>query len=147
MAALVTRRSVLAGVLVPLATPALGSERDPVLAAIHHAEAADAIHLSAGRLALKFFGSQGPRPAAWLAYRARLADARRLARRELHALTPITPEGAQALVAFYAANARRSGDPCSVKAARRKLRRVFARPGAPAMPSLPHVIAPRPPPG
>ena len=141
-----TRRLVLAGALALLAEPVWGFERDPVLAAIRRAEAADAIHLSAGRLALELFGSHGPRPAVWLAYRAHLAEARRLARRDLHALTPTTVEGAQALVAFYAENVRRSGDPCSVKAARRKLRRVFARPGAPAMPALPDAIAPRPPP-
>ena len=57
-------------------------------------------------------------------------------------MTPTTPEGAAALVAFYAAIAERCGHDSAVRAARRKLRRVFARPGAPPMPPLPAVIAP-----
>lgn len=143
---MLTRRTAFALALAPLTVPVLASDPDPVFAAIRRAETADADHLFAGRLALELFGTTGPRPAPWLAYRATLAEARRAARFDLRAVTPTTAEGARALVVFYAANAERSGDPCAVKAARRRLRRVFARPGAPPMPALPAVIEPRPPP-
>lgn len=141
-----TRRAALAILLAPLTVTVRAAEPDPVFAAILRAEAADADHLFAGRLGLELFGPSAPRPAGWLAYRASLAEIRRAARYDLRAVTPTTAEGARALVAFYASNAERSGDPCAVRSARRKLRRVFARPGAPPMPALPASIEPRPPP-
>ncbi len=103
---------------------------------------ADAAHLQAGRDSLDVFGLTGPRPAYWRAYRFGVVAERYSARRALHALTPATADEASALVAYFAYRASQTGNPETARAARRRLRRAFARPGAAAMPELPAVLKP-----
>lgn len=130
-----SRRSALAAFLssVPmLATTARAA--DPFSAAIRRAMAADAADREAGRFAHQIQAAGLPLPANWRAYRADLRQARTAARFELHALTPTTPAAAAALVSYYRDRADASGDPVAHQAARRRLRKVFRRPGAVACP-------------
>jgi hypothetical protein len=130
-----SRRSTLAAFLaaVPmLATSGLAA--DPFPAAIRRARAADAADHEAGRFAREIQAAGLPLPAGWRAYRADLRQARTAARFELHTLTPTTPAAAAALVSYYCDRADASGDPVAHRAGRRRLRKVFRRPGAVACP-------------
>lgn len=143
-----SRRSVLALGLVPLAAPVAAVMPVPVdtmAAAIRRARLADAAHRQAGADSLNVFGPNGARPAYWRAYRFGVLAERYSARRALHALTPATPDEASALVAYYAERAEMTGDPETARAGRRRLRKVFARPGAPLPPPLPAGLKPRDP--
>ncbi|WP_342150407.1 penicillin-binding protein [Methylorubrum sp. SB2] len=144
MAARPTRRVVLAVVLSAVATPpaARAARPDPLAAAIRRARLADSAHRQAGRDTLTAFGPDAPRPTYWRAYRSGVLAERYSARRALHALTPATADEASALVAYYAERAELSGDPDTARHARRRLRKVFARPGAPPAPPLPPALKP-----
>lgn len=144
MAARPTRRVVLAAVLSAVATPSAASavRPDPLAAAIRRARLADAAHRQAGHDTLTAFGPDAPRPAYWRAYRFGVLAERYSARRALHALTPTTPDEASALVAYYAERAEMSDDPETARHARRRLRKVFARPGAVPAPPLPQALRP-----
>ena len=137
-----TRRLALASVLAMLAAPAIGATPSPFLAAIRRARLADAANRQAGTDSLAVFGPSGVRPAYWRAYRFGVLAERYSARRALHALTPITAAEAAALVAYHAERASLTPDPNAAKAARRRLRKVFARPGAAPMPELPAALKP-----
>ena len=137
-----TRRTAIATALAMIAAPALGAVPSPLFVAIRRARLADAAHRQAGRDSLAVFGPAMPRPAYWRAYRFGVMAERYSARRALHALTPATAEEAAALVAYYAERATITGTPETARAARRRLRRVFARPGAASMPELPAVLKP-----
>ncbi|TXN61483.1 hypothetical protein [Methylobacterium sp. WL6] len=95
MAAL-SRRGVLGASLVLAAArmPAIAS--DGVLPAIRWAETTDAAHSASGHVVADLAASGQPMPAGWRAYRTSLAYVRRLARLDLYALTPTTPESAAA---------------------------------------------------
>ena len=137
-----TRRTAIASALAMLAAPALPGSSNAFAAAIRRARLADAAHIQAGRDSLDVFGPNAPRPAYWRAYRLGVMAERYSARRALHALTPATASEAAALVAYHADRAASTDDPGAVKAARRRLRKVFARPGAAPMPELPAVLKP-----
>ena len=140
-----SRRSVLALGLIPLAAPlaaAMPAPVDTMAVAIRRARLADATHRQAGRDTLSAFGASAPRPAYWRAYRFCVLAERYSARRALHALTPATANEAAALVAYYAERAELSGDPETARAGRRRLRKVFARPGAAPAPPLPAALKP-----
>ncbi|MCP2083968.1 UNVERIFIED_ORG: hypothetical protein J2W74_005233 [Methylorubrum zatmanii] len=139
---MLTRRATIASALALLAAPALPAASSPFLAAIRRARLADAAHLQAGRDSLDVFGPNGPRPAYWRAYRFGVMAERYSARRALHALTPATADEASALVAYFAERASLTGNPETARAARRRLRRMFARPGAVAAPELPAILKP-----
>ena len=139
---MLTRRATIASALAMLAAPALPATSSPFLVAIRRARLADAANLQAGRDSLDVFGPNGPRPAYWRAYRFGVMAERYSARRALHALTPTTADEAAALVGYYAERATITGNPETARAARRRLRRVFARPGAASMPELPAVLKP-----
>lgn len=138
---LVTRRTVLgaAALFGPLLRSGLAMPSDPLLAAIRITEAADMAHRAAG-LASSSHMVTGKLSAEWRAHRDALARARSAARTSLHALTPTTQAGARALVRYYA-NRVALAHPVSARgasrAAQRRLREVFARPGA-CLPSLTH---------
>ncbi|MCJ2039570.1 penicillin-binding protein, partial [Methylobacterium sp. J-059] len=70
------------------------------------------------------------RPAGWRAYRASLAPVRRLDRLDLYALTPTTPETAAELPAYHTARSERASSAGARRDASRRVRQVFARPGA-----------------
>ncbi|MFK5600624.1 penicillin-binding protein [Methylobacterium sp. HMF5984] len=135
MAAL-SRRGVLGAflVLVSSRVPAMASDR--VLPAIRWAEKADAAYSASGRVTADLAAAGLPMPSGWRAYRASLARVRRLARLDLYALTPTTPETAAALAAYHTARGERAGSAGARRAARRRLRKAFARPGA-ALPPRP----------
>jgi hypothetical protein len=133
MAAPVTRRSALTAVLALAAYRSTGAAADPFPAAIRRAQAADAAYREAGRFAREIQASGLALRADWRLYRIGLLQARTVARFELHALTPETPEAAAALVAYYRARAELSGDPAAFRAARSRLRKVAQRPGAVAL--------------
>ncbi|MGL0061752.1 hypothetical protein O6146_23945, partial [Salmonella enterica subsp. enterica] len=80
--------------------------------------------------------------AYWRAYRFGVLAERYSARRALHALTPATADEAAALVAYHAERASLTSDPEAARAARRRLRKIFARPGAALMPELPAALKP-----
>lgn len=130
MTAALTRRSALAAAMALAAYRTSPSVADPFPAAIRRAQAADAACCEAGRFARETQGAGLALPANWRAYRAALLQTRTQARFELHALTPATPEAAAALVSYYWTRAEACGDPAAVRAARRRLRKVFRRPGA-----------------
>ena len=134
--AALSRRTVLGAFLVVVASrvPALAS--DGVLSAVRWAETADAAYSASGRIAADLAAAGRPMPAGWTAYRASLARVRRMARLELYALTPTTPEAAATLAAYHTARGQRAGTSGARRAARRRLRKVLARPGA--------VLPPRP---
>ena len=131
-----SRRTILGAFLVVVASriPALAS--DGVLPAIRWAETADAAYSASGHVAADLAAAGQPMPAGWRAYRTSLARVRRLARLDLYALTPTTPESAAELAAYHTARGERAGSLGARRAARRRLRKVFARPGA--------VLPPRP---
>ena len=131
-----SRRTILGAFLAAVSSrvPAIAS--DGVLPAIRWAEAADAAYLGSGRIAADLAAAGRPMPAGWPAYRASLARVRRLARLDLYTLTPTTPDAAAALAAYHTARGERAGTSGARRAARRRLRKVFARPGA--------VLPPRP---
>ncbi|MCJ2042909.1 penicillin-binding protein [Methylobacterium sp. J-059] len=135
MAAL-PRRTVLGAFLVVVSSRVPAIAFDRVLPAIRWAEKADAAYLASGRVAADLADAGLPMPAGWRAYRASLAHVRWLARLDLYALTPTTPETAAALAAYHTARGERAGSAGARRAARRRLRKVFARPGA--------VLPPRP---
>lgn len=139
-----TRRTAIASALAMLAAPAIGAVPSPLFVAIRRARLADAAHRQAGRDSLAVFGPAMPRPAYWRAYRFGVMAERYSARRALHALTPTTADDASALVAYHAERASLTADPAAAKAARRRLRKIFARPGAASMPELPAVLIPHP---
>lgn len=139
---MLTRRTTIASALAMLAAPALSAVPSPFLTAIRRARLADAAHLQAGRDSLDVFGPHGPRPAYWRTYRFGVVAERYSARRALHALTPATADEASALVAYYAERASLTGNPEMARAARRRLRKVFARPGAAPAPELPAILKP-----
>ena len=133
MSASFSRRSALAAAVVLAAYRPAGTVADPFPAAIRRAEAADAAYRNAGSFARAVQGAGLALPDDWRSYRARLQHARMLARAELHALTPSTPEAAKALVTYYRDRAEASGDPAAFRAARSRLRRVAQRLGAAAL--------------
>ncbi|MER2250869.1 penicillin-binding protein [Methylorubrum podarium] len=137
-----TRRTAIATALALIAAPALGAVPSPLFVAIRRARLADAAHRQAARDTLDVFGSNGPRPAYWHAYRFGVMAERYSARRALYALTPATADEASALVAYYAERASLTGNPETARAARRRLRKVFARPGAAPAPALPPALKP-----
>lgn len=139
-----TRRTAIASALALFAAPALGMPHvlTPFAAAIRRARLADAAHRQAGRDTLDVFGPNGHRPAYWRAYRFGVLAERYSARRALYALTPATADEADALVAYFAERAEITGNPETARAARRRLRKVFARPGAAPAPELPAVLKP-----
>jgi hypothetical protein len=127
-----TRRSILgaAALLGPLLRSAQTMPSDPIFAAIRRAEAADEAHRLSGLVSLQIQAA-GARPSPeWMAHRAALTDARSIARMALHELTPTSADTASALVSYYAARVARSQSPGTARAARRRLRAVFNRPGA-----------------
>ncbi|WP_158020219.1 penicillin-binding protein [Methylorubrum extorquens] len=137
-----TRRATIASALAMLAAPALPAAPSPFAVAIRRARLADAAHLQAGRDSIDVFGSNGPRPAYWRAYRFGVMAERYSARRAVYALTPATADEAHALVAYFAERASLTADPGAAKAARRRLRKVFARPGAASAPEMPAILKP-----
>lgn len=139
---MLTRRATIASALAMLAAPAISSTPSPYLVAIRRTRLADAANRQAGRDSIDVFGPSGPRPSYWRAYRFGVMAERYSARRALHALTPATADEAAALVAYHAERASLTADPTAVKAARRRLRKIFARPGAAPMPDLPAVLGP-----
>jgi hypothetical protein len=144
----VTRRTLFgaATLLGPLLRPGLAMPSDPLMAAIRITEAADMAYRAAGLVSPSHLVARASHPndralsAEWRAHRDALARARSAARTSLHALTPTTQAGAHALVRYYAnrvalahpVNARGAS-----RAAQRRLREVFARPGA-CLPALTH---------
>lgn len=139
---MLTRRATIASAIALLAAPALPAASSPFLVAIRRARLADAAHLQAGRDSLNVFGPNGPRPAYWRAYRFGVLAERYSARRALHALTPTTADEASALVAYHVERVSLTNDLEAVRAARRRLRKVFARPGAAPAPPLPAILTP-----
>ena len=136
-----SRRSLLgaAALLGPLLRSGAAMSPDPLLVAIRLTEAADMAHRAAG-LASSSHMVAGKLSAEWRAYRETLAQARYAARTNLHALTPTTQAGAQALVRYYAdrvAMAHPTNVRGASRAAQKRLREVFARPGA-CLPPLTH---------
>ena len=130
----VTRRSLFGGALLlgPLLRTGMAMPPDPMLAAIRLAEAADTAHRAAGLLSASRMAGGFLTP-EWRAERIATAQARFAARVNLHGLTPSTRAEAVALVRYYA-NRVSHADPVNVRgasrAAQRRLREVFARPGA-----------------
>lgn len=137
-----TRRIAIASALAMIAAPALGAVPSPLFVAIRRARLADAAHRQAGRDTIDVFGLNGPRPAYWRAYRFGVMAERYSARRALYALTPATADEASALVAYYAERVTFTDDPGAARAARRRLRKAFARPGAAPAPDLPPALKP-----
>ena len=125
-----TRRSLIstAMVLAPLLRTASAAQPDPILAAIRRAETADLAFAHAALPPYVAFDIISR--ASHRAHRTALHQARSVARLSLHALTPQTETGALALVAFYARRAERTGSRGARRAGLRRLREVFARPGA-----------------
>lgn len=133
MPAFFNRRSALAAALALATYCPIAIASDPFPAAIRRAQAADAAYREAGRFAREIQASGLALPADWRAYRVGLQQSRMLARAELHALTPTTPEAAAALVSYYRERSEASGDPAAYRAARSRLRKVAQRPGAAAL--------------
>lgn len=131
MSVALSRRSALGTLLALAPMPAIaGRPIDPFPGAIRRAETADVAYRESGHLAREIQATGQGLPPTWRAYRAILLRDRTVARAELHTLTPTTPEAAAALVSYYRARAEVSGDPRALRAARRRLRKVFRRPGA-----------------
>lgn len=133
MPAYLSRRSALAAALALAAYRPAAAASDPFPAAIRRAQAADAAYREAGRFAREIQAAGLDLPVDWRSYRDGLQQSRMLARAELHALTPSTPEAAAALVTYYRERAEASGDPAAFRAARSRLRKVAQRPGAVAL--------------
>jgi hypothetical protein len=143
-----SRRSLLgaAALLGPLLRSGAAMPSDPLLAAIRITEAADMAHRAAGLVSASHLVARTSHPheralsAEWRAHRDTLARARSAARISLHTLTPTTQASAHALVRYYAdrvALAHPVNARGAARAAQRRLREVFARPGA-CLPSLTH---------
>ena len=98
-----SRRSILGAFLVVVASRMPAAASDGILPAVRWAEKADAAYLASGRIAADLASAGRPMPAGWTAYRASLARERRMARLDLYALTPTTPESAAALVTYHTA--------------------------------------------
>lgn len=131
MSIALSRRAALGTLLALAPMPAIaGGPANPFPATIRRAEVADATYRESGRLALEIQAAGQSLPSTWRVYRAILLRDRTTARMELHALTPTTAEAAAALVSYYRTRAETSGDPMALQAARRRLRKVFRRPGA-----------------
>lgn len=129
-----TRRGLFGGALLlgPLLRTGMATPPDPMLAAIRLAEAADKAHRAAGLLSASRMAG-GVLTPEWRAERIATAKARFAARLALHGLTPATREGAIALVRYYGdrvSHAHPTGAHGAGRAALRRLREVFARPGA-----------------
>lgn len=127
MVACINRRSALAAALALAACRSTGADTDPFLAVIRRAQSADAVYREAGRFAREIQAAGLSLPADWRVYRTGLQQARMVARAELHALTPATPEAAAALVAYYRHRAEASGNPAAFRTARSRLRKVAQR--------------------
>jgi hypothetical protein len=129
-----TRRGLFGGAILlgPLLRTGMATPPDPMLAAIRLAEAADTAHRAAGLLsASRTVG--GVLSPEWRAHRLETARARCAARLALYDLTPTTREAATALVRYYGErmnHAHPTGAHGARRAALRRLREVFARPGA-----------------
>jgi hypothetical protein len=129
-----TRRSLFGAaiLLVPMARDGFEASLDLLGTAIHNAEAADAAYrvtgiLSASRIA---GGTLNPE---WRAHRIKTAGFRSIARANLQELTPATRADSLALVRYYAdrvSQAHPTDALGATRTARRRLREVFARPGA-----------------
>ena len=136
-----SRRALFgAALLGPLLRPSVAMPADPLLAAIHITEAADAAYRVSGFVSRSHIVARASLSAEWRAHREKLAQARYAARTSLHALTPTTQAGAQALVRYYAdrvAMAHPTNVRGASRAAQKRLREVFARPGA-WLPPLTH---------
>lgn len=131
MSVTLSRRSAIGGLLALAPMPAIASRStDPFPGTILRAETADAAYRESGRLAREIQAAGQGLPATWRTYRAMLLRDRTVARAELHALLPTTPEAAAVLVSYYRTRAEVSGDPRALRAARRRLRKVFRRPGS-----------------
>lgn len=131
MSVTLSRRSALGTLLALAPMPAIaGRPADLFPGTIRRAETADAAYRESGRLAREVQSTGQGLPPTWRAYRATLLRDRTVARTELHALTPTTSEAAVALVSYYRTRVETSGDPRALRAARRRLRKVFRRPGA-----------------
>ena len=131
MSVALSRRSALGTLLVLAPMPALAKRlTDPFPATIRRAEIADAAYRESGRFAREIQAAGRGLPPTWRAYRAILLRDRTVARADLHVLTPATPGAAAALVSYYRTRAAVSGDPRALRAARRRLRKVFRRPDA-----------------
>ncbi|KQP81139.1 hypothetical protein ASF60_22330 [Methylobacterium sp. Leaf113] len=105
---------------------------DPLLVAIRITDAADTAHRAAGLVSASRLAG-GVLSPEWRAHRIETAKARFTARSELHALTPTTREAAIALVRYYGdrvSHAHPTSTRGAARAAQRRLREVFARPGA-----------------
>lgn len=142
MSRFITRRTTL-GAIMSFTSLSFGAVEaaDPFSIAIRRAEAADTLYRESGRLAREIQAAGLSLPADWRTYRADLLQARTIARFELHALTPTTPEAAAALVSYYWTRAEACGDPVALRAAQRRLRKVFQRPGAFTLVALPQARA------
>lgn len=129
-----TRRGLFGGAILlgPLLRVGMATPPDPMLAAIRLTEAADTAHRAAGLLSA-FRMAGGVLSPEWRAHRIETARARCDARMALYDLTPATREGAIALVRYYGdrvSHAHSTGAHGARRAALRRLREVFARPGA-----------------
>ena len=129
-----TRRSLFGGALLlgPLMRAGFAMPSDPLLAAIRITEAADTAHRAAGLVSASRLAG-GVLTPEWRAHRIETAKARFAARLELHVLTPTTRAGALALVRYYGkrvSHAHSTNTRGATRAAQRRLREVFARPGA-----------------
>ena len=129
-----TRRSLFGGALLlgPLMRVGFAMPSDPLLVAIRITEAADTAHRAAGLVSASRLAG-GVLSPEWRARRIETARARFAARSELHALTPMTRDGALALVRYYGkrvSHAHPTNTRGAARAAQRRLREVFARPGA-----------------
>lgn len=142
MSRFITRRTTL-GVIMSFTPLSYGVAQspNPISIAIRRAEAADTLYRESGRLAREIQAAGLALPADWRAYRADLLQARTLARFELHALTPTTFEAATAVVSYYWSRAEACGDPVALRAAQRRLRKLFQRPGAFAPVAIPQARA------
>ncbi|KQQ39136.1 hypothetical protein ASF58_22860 [Methylobacterium sp. Leaf125] len=130
----VTRRGLFGGAILlgPLLRTGMATPPDPMLAAIRLAEAADTAHRAAGLLSASRMAG-GVLTPEWRAERISTAKARFVARLTLHGMTPTTRDAAAALVRYYServSHAHPTGAHGARRAALRRLREVFARPGA-----------------
>ena len=110
----------------------MATPHDPMLAAIRLAEAADKAHHAAGLLSASRMAG-GVLTPGWRAEQIATAKARFAARLALHGLTPTTRETAIALVRYYGdrvSHAHPTSARGAKRAALRRLREVFTRPGA-----------------
>ncbi|KQP67679.1 hypothetical protein ASF41_21675 [Methylobacterium sp. Leaf111] len=129
-----TRRGLFGGALLlgPLLRTGMATPPDPMLVTIRLSEAADKAHRAAGLLSAARMAG-GVLSPEWRAHRIETARARCAARIALHGLTPTTREAAIALVRYTGdrvSHAHHTNANGARRAALRRLREVFARPGA-----------------